>query len=108
MLEPSASHLPESVQKTPTDKDPLFGQRTLGVKDLLQVRTRDREDKVEVGSPERRVLDHVVRTGDREREEMEDAVDDREEKGVEDLEEVGLWQHGTERTVSPTTEVRSR
>lgn len=36
------------------------------------------------------MLDHVVRTSDREREEMEDAVDDREEKGVEDLEEVGL------------------
>ena len=71
--------------------DTLVDQRTLRVKDLLQVRARDREDKVEVGSSERRVLDHVVRTGDWEREEMEDTVDDREKKGVEDLEEVGLW-----------------
>lgn len=36
------------------------------------------------------MLDHVVGARNREREEVEDAVDDGEEEGVEDLNKVGL------------------
>lgn len=41
------------------------------------------------------MLDHVVRARDRELEEVEDALEDGNEKGVEDEKEVELLAHET-------------
>lgn len=66
------------------------GRRTGRVEHLLQVRSTNREDEVKVGATKRRVLNHVVCSGDRQCEEVENAVEDGKEEGVEDVEEGDL------------------
>lgn len=71
-------------------------RRTVRVKDLLEVRAGDGEEEGEVGAAEDGVLDGIVGAGDRELEEVEDAVEDGHKESVEDLHKRELEDGGKE------------